>query len=369
MRGRILALAAKELLTLLRDPRSRFLLIAAPLVQIFLFGFAATFDLHHVPIAIYDEDGGAPARDLVARFQGSPTFKIVTRIERDSQIAPLVDNRQVALVLHIHSRFSERILAGDRGELQVILDGRNSNTALLVLDYLQSIVIDFNETWGASRGQGGPPARLRIHAWYNPNMESRWFFVPSIVGLLTLVTSLIVTALSVAREREAGTFDQLLVTPLGPVAILIGKSLPGILVGLLQGSLIAWVAVYGFGVPLRGNLGALYLGMGLFLLSSVSIGLMLSSLATTQQQALLGAFLFMVPAVLLSGFATPIANMPEAVQFLTYINPLRYFLVVLRGVFLEGASFTLLIDQYWPMAAIALANLGAAGWLFRHRMY
>ncbi len=193
--------------------------------------------------------------------------------------------------------------------------------------------------------------------------------MPGIVGLLTLVVTLVVTSLSVAREREAGTFDQLLVTPLRPVEILIGKSIPGLLIGLLQGSLIVFLVVYAFGVPLRGSLGALYLGMGLFLLSAVGVGLMISSLSVTQQQGLLGAFLFLVPAVILSGFATPIANMPEAVQLITYLDPLRYFLVVLRGVFLEGDSYALLWNQYWPMALIGLASLTAAGWLFRHRMY
>jgi ABC-2 type transport system permease protein len=183
------------------------------------------------------------------------------------------------------------------------------------------------------------------------------------------VVTLVVTALSVAREREAGTFDQLLVTPLRPVEILIGKSIPGLLIGLLQGSLIIFIAIYGFGVPLRGDIGALYLGMVLFLGSAVGVGLMISSLSITQQQGLLGAFLFLVPSVILSGFATPIANMPQAVQMITLLNPLRYFLVILRGVFLEGQSYAALVDQYWPMALIGLISLSAAAWLFRHRMY
>nr|MBS0022315.1 ABC transporter permease [Gammaproteobacteria bacterium] len=200
------------------------------------------------------------------------------------------------------------------------------------------------------------------------NLVSRWFIVPGIVGLLTLVVTTMVTGLSVAREREAGTFDQLLVTPLRPVEILVGKSIPGILIGLIEGSFILLLVVFWFEVPLRGSLGALYLGMFLFLLSAVGIGLMISSLAVTQQQGILGAFLFLVPAVILSGFATPISNMPELVQYLTLINPLRYFMVILRGVFLEGNSYGLLIHQYWPMAIIALTTLSCAGWLFRHRM-
>jgi ABC-2 type transport system permease protein len=365
----ILALAIKELLALLRDPRSRIVLIGPPIAQLLVFGFAATFDLNQAALAIYDEDGGAPARELIARFDGSPNFRIAKRIEDDSQVAPSIDNRDVLMVLRIRPRFSAEVLRGQGAPVQVILDGRNSNTAMIALNYVRTILIDFNQEWASRQGNAALPVRLEVRSWYNANLESRWFIVPGIVGLLTLVVTLIVTALSVAREREAGTFDQLLVTPLRPVEILIGKSIPGVLVGLLQGSLIILIAVHGFGVPLHGSLGALYLGMALFLLSAVGVGLMISSLAVTQQQGLLGAFLFLVPAVILSGFATPIANMPGAVQLITYLDPLRYFLVVLRSVFLEGASYALLLPQYWPMAVIGLVSLTAAGWLFRHRMY
>jgi ABC-2 type transport system permease protein len=365
----ILALVIKELLAVLRDPRSRFVLIGPPILQLLVFGFAATFDLQHARLAVYDEDRGAAARDLIARFEGSPNFDVVAHIDHDAEVAPLINDRDALLVLHIGPRFSADIQRGASGRVQILLDGRNSNTAMLALNYAQGIVIDYNLAWAERHGGQKPPAHLEIRAWYNANLESRWFIVPGIVGLLTLVVTLIVTALSVAREREAGTFDQLLVTPLRPVEILIGKSVPGILIGLLQGSLIVLIAVKGFGVPLRGDIGALYLGMVLFLLSAVGVGLMISSLAVTQQQGLLGAFLFLVPAVILSGFATPIANMPEAVQLLTYLDPLRYFLIVLRGVFLEGDSYALLADQYWPMTLIALVSLSAAGWLFRHRMY
>ncbi len=369
MIAHILALAWKELLALWRDKRSRFVLIGPPIAQLLVFGFAASFDLNQAPMAIYDEDGGAPARELIARFAGSRNFQIVAHIGRDSEIPPLIDNREVLLVLHIGQGFSADLLAGRSGDLQVILDGRNSNTALTAVNYVRSILIEFNSAWAAAHGRPGAPARLSIRPWYNPNLESRWFIVPGIVGLLTLVVTLIVTSLSVAREREAGTFDQLLVTPLRPVEILIGKSIPGLLVGSLQGSLIVFLVVFAFGVPLRGSLGALYLGMALFLLSAVGVGLMISSLSVTQQQGLLGAFLFLVPSVILSGFATPIANMPEAVRVITYIDPLRYFLIVLRGVFLQGDSYGNLIGQYWPMGLIGAVSLTVAAWLFRHRMY
>ncbi len=365
---RILTLAIKELLAILRDKKSRFVLIGPPIAQLIVFGYAATFDLSDISIAVYNEDRSAPSRELVARIVGSPHFHLVSVIDHDKQITPLIDNRQALVVLHLGPRFSEYLKRGKRAQAQAIIDGRNSNNALLTVGYLHTILAGFNIEWSRQHNLREPPATLRIRSWYNENLLSRWFIVPGIVGLLTLVVTTIVTGLSVAREREAGTFDQLLVTPMQPLEILIGKSIPGILIGLVEGTFILLMAIYWFDIPLRGSLGALYLGMFLFLLSAVGIGLMISSLAVTQQQGILGAFLFLVPSVILSGFATPIANMPDLVQQLTYVNPLRYFLVILRGVFLEGDSFNLLFNQYWPMAIIAIVTLSVAGWLFRHRM-
>jgi ABC-2 type transport system permease protein len=230
-------------------------------------------------------------------------------------------------------------------------------------------VTDFNDGWAASHGLSLVPASLQVRSLYNANLESHLFIVPGIVALLTLVVTLVVTALSVAREREAGTFDQLLVTPLRPAEILIGKALPGLVIGTVEATFIILMAVYWFEIPLRGGLLVLYAGIWLFLLSAVGVGLVISSLSATQQQGLLGAFLFLVPAVILSGFATPIENMPQFVQWLTYLNPMRYILVIVRGVFLQGADAASLTSQYWPMALISVTALVAAGWLFRHRMY
>lgn len=365
---RIAALAFKELLAILKDKKSRFVLIVPPIVQLLVFGYAASFDLNNIPVAIYNEDRSAPSRELIARLTGSPHFELIRYIDHDSQIAPLIENKDALMVLHLGPRFSEKLKRGKTVSVQLIIDGRNSNTALLGLGYLRTILSDFNVDWSRLQGRPGPPAALHIRPWYNDNLLSRWFIVPGIVGLLSLVITTIVTGLSVAREREAGTFDQLLVTPLRPVEILIGKSIPGILIGLIEGSFILLMVVLWFEVPLRGSLAALYLGMFLFLLSAVGIGLMISSLAVTQQQGILGAFMFLVPAVILSGFATPISNMPIFVQYLTLANPMRYFIEILRGVFLEGDSFGLLFNQYWPMAIIALVTLSMAGWLFRNRI-
>ncbi len=366
---RILALLHKELLALLKDPKSRFVLIIPPLIQLLVFGYAASFDLKDIPWALYDEDRGGAARDLVAAFDGATVFRRVATLHGEGEIAPLVDSRKVLVVVHIGPRFSAGLHNSKPAPLQVIIDGRNSNVALIAMNYVRSIVERYNRDWLARHGGNAPPARLESRAWFNPNLESRWFFIPGIIGMLSLVTTMLVTALTVAREREQGTFDQLLVTPLRPAEILLGKALPGFLIGLVQGTLILLIATLWFRVPLLGSLAALYTGLALFLMSGVGVGLLISSLAVTQQQGLLGAFLFMVPAVILSGFATPIANMPEAVQTITLIDPLRYFLVILRKVFLEGAGFEILFPQLWPMALIGMAALVLAGWMFRHRMY
>ena len=366
---RVVALMIKEFLALLKDKKGRMVFIGPPIIQLIVFGYAATFDLNQVPYAVFNEDSGAAARQFLQRVEGSPAFSLTGYLQSDRQIAPLIDTKKVLLVLHIGPRFTEELLLHRTAPLQVIIDGRNSNTAMLVAGYMRTILTRFNQDWAETHGYSPSPAKLHIRAWFNPNLQSRWFIVPGIVGLLTLVVTVMVTALSVAREREAGTFDQLLVTPLRPVEILIGKALPGIVIGFLEANLIILIAVLWFHVPLRGSLLALYIGLFLFLLSVIGVGLMISSIAVTQQQGLLGGFLFLVPSIILSGFATPIANMPETVQYLTLINPMRYFLVILRSVFLEGGSATLLWPEYWPMAIIGLFNLALAAWLFRHRLY
>jgi drug efflux transport system permease protein len=366
---RILSLTIKEFLALLRDKKSRVVIAVPPVLQVLVFGYAATYDLTRVPYAIYNEDPGYASRDLIAGFRGSPNFEEVARIAHQEQIASWIDRKGVLLVVHLGPQFSRDLLRHRPVSVQLIVDGRNSNTAMLVSGYARTVVSRFNQQWAERHGLAGPPAQLETRAWFNPNLESRWFFVPGIVGLLTLVVTLLVTALSIAREREQGTFDQLLVTPMRPGEILIGKALPGFIIGSAEATVIILVATLWFRVPLLGNVATLYAGLFLFLLSAIGVGLMISSLAVTQQQGLLGAFLFLVPAIILSGFATPIANMPPLVQDLTLLNPMRYFMVVLRGVFLEGTPFSLLLKQFWPMTVIGVVTLTLAGWLSRHRMY
>lgn len=369
MGNRIIGLAIKELLALLRDPKGRLVLIVPPLVQLIVFGYAATYDLNRVTWAVLNEDQGAVSRQLVAQFTGSPVFQRTEELQSPMQVGPELLNKRVLMVLHIGPQFSRDLLLGRPAPVQILVDGRNSNTASLILGYARTVLEDFSRTWVQSHGGPAPPAQLEMRAWFNENLESRWFFVPGIIALLTLVLTMLVTALSVAREREAGTFDQLLVTPLRPIEILIGKSLPGVAIGVIETTAITLLAVLWFRIPLRGSVEALYAGLLLFLLSSIGVGLLISSMVATQQQALLGTFLFLVPAVLLSGFATPIANMPQWMQTATRLNPMRYFLVIVRRIFLEGAGASGLMAQYWPMAAIGVVTLSAAGWMFRRRLY
>ncbi|WP_319585934.1 ABC transporter permease [uncultured Desulfobulbus sp.] len=368
MASRILALIIKEFLALFRDKKSRLAVIVPPILQLLIFGYAATFDLEHAALAVFNEDTGAFSRELVGRFERSTGFEIVGYLRSEAEIGPLIDRQAALLALRIDEQCSANVTRGEGCPVQVLIDGRNSNTAMLALNSVRSIVTDFNEERAEIAGSK-LPARLNMRAWFNPNLESRWFIVPGIIALLAMIVTLIVTALSVAREREAGTFDQLLVTPLRPWEILIGKAMPGLIVGVGEASLIILVAVYWFRVPLVGELATLYPALIIYVLSIIGVGLMISSFSTTLQQALLGAFLFIVPAVTLSGFSTPIANMPDFMQTLTYLNPMRYFLTIVRRVFLEGAGLEYFWHDLWPMTIIAAVTLTMATWLFRHRMY
>ena len=369
MLRRIFSLMIKEFRTLLTDKKSRMVLIVPPVAQLIVFGYAASFELNHINYVVFNEDRGVESRQLLSGFAGSDVFVRYGTISHNAEITPLLDTGKALMVLHIGQQFSEDLHRGRPAPLQIIIDGRNSNTAMLALNYVREIVLSFNENWTLRHGGARAPAVLMQRSWFNATLDSHWFIIVGIVALLNLVVTLEVTALSVAREREAGTFDQLLVTPMTPFEVLMGKSLPGLIIGALEGTFIITLIVFWFHVPLRGSIPALYLGLFIFLLSAIGIGLMISSLSVTQQQGLMGAFLFMVPAVILSGFATPIENMPQFVQWLTYLNPMRYFLIIVRSVFLQGASFDLLWSQYWPMLLIGLANLSVAAVLFRKRMY
>jgi ABC-2 type transport system permease protein len=366
---RLLALVIKELVIILKDPKSRFVVIGPPLVQFFVFGYAATYDITNVRYAVLDEARTPESRELLARFQGSDNFELVRTLSSDQEIEAMINNQEARLVVHIGPEFSRRLHQGRQAELQVLVDGRNSNVALIAVGYIGSIVQEYNQNLAASSFAGirGPGLVMVERAWFNENLRSRWFIISALGGIISMVVVMILTSLSVAREREFGTFDQLLVAPFTPAEILAGKSVPGMLFGLLDALLFSLGAILWFGVPFRGTVAALILVLGCFILAMVGVGLLISSLSKTMQQALLGSFVFMMPAVILAGFTTPIENMPEWLQTGTHINPVRYIIKGLRRVFLEGADVSMIWPQVWPLLIMAAITLPAAAWLFRHR--
>lgn len=368
MFGRITALIIKEILAVWRDKKSRFVLVIPPLIQLLVFSFAATLDVKNASIAILNRDMGKAAFELVQRFKGSPTFNKVFYLHGVEEIKPTIDQQKAFLVLHIDEQFSRNLYAGKEGSVQLILDGRKSNTTQIVQGYALNIIDQFSRDFAHDQGFPVQPTVLVTRNWYNPNLLYYWFNVPNLSGVLTMLVAMIVTALSVARERELGTFDQLLVSPLQPFEILLGKTIPAIIISLIEGTIIITAAILFFRIPFTGSLILLYLSLFVFVSCIVGVGLFFSSLCNTQQQAILGTFVFMSPSILLSGYATPVENMPGWLQIIDIANPLRYFLVIVKGIFLKDMPAHIVWENVWPMIIIATINLTGADWFFRRKL-
>ena len=299
-------------MAILKDPQSRVSLFLPPILQCLIFGYAATYDLNNVPYAVLDQDRSAASHDLLAALDGSGVFHRVANSPTIADIKTAIDEQRALLVVQIGQDFERRLAPGLPANVQVIADGRNSNTGGTALGYVSAIVDSFNADWAASHGAAPPPLRVTVRAWYNPNLETLWYMIPALIGTLTFLQTLLLTAMSVAREREQGTFDQLLVTPFRPPEIMIGKALPSVLIGLVQATMILLVAQLWFRIPFAGSYVTLYAGLALFLPAAVGVGLMLSAIVATMQQAVLYAFVIMMPCALLSGLATPLSSMPQS---------------------------------------------------------
>jgi ABC-2 type transport system permease protein len=365
---RIFALTRKELLTVLKDPRGRVTLLVPPILQCLIYGYAATYDLNNVPYAVLDADRSAASRELLAGLDGSGVFQRVADLRAHADVRTVIDERRALLVILIDQDFERRLMLGRPADVEVIADGRNSNTAATATGYVGAVVEAFNARWRDGHGQPRPPVHVATRAWYNPNLESRWHMIPSLIGTLTLLQTLLLTAMSVARERELGTFDQLLVTPFRPAEIMAGKAMPSLLVGIVQATNILLVAQLWFRIPFAGSYLTLFAGLSLFLLAAIGMGLLVSCFAATMQQAMLYSFLVMMPFALLSGLTTPISSMPVFLQHVTLINPLRYAIDIAQRVYLEGARLDQLGADLWPLAAMAVITLASASWLFRRRL-
>ncbi len=361
MMERIAHMLRKEFIQIFRDPKIKGVIFVMPMVQLMVFGYAVTTDVRNVATAVYDQDNSVASRELVARFAGSGYFEVVEYVRDDHRARELLDRGRVVALIHMKRGFHEDLTAGRTARLQVIVDGTDSTTAGIVLDYSTRIAADFSEEvlvrrLQRLRGTALPAASLdlRTRAWFNENLESRNFYVPGVIAIIVMLITLMLTSMAVVREKEIGTMEQIMVTPITPMEFILGKTVPFAFIGFADVVLVTVVGVFWFEVPIRGSLMLLFAATALYLMTTLGAGLLISTISQTQQQAMMSTFFFFFPAVLLSGFMFPIANMPRVIQWLTYLNPLRYFLVIVRGIFLKGVGPGVL----WPqMIALTLMGL------------
>lgn len=365
---RVYTLIIKELLAVLQDKKSRLVLILPPIMQLFIFAFAATLDVTSISLGILNEDYGKLSYELVQRIKGFPYVKEIKFLDHESEIKDFIDNQKVMAVVHIKQDFSKNIFQKQTTDVQLILDGRKSNTTQIIQGYLIKIIQQYSLDIAKNFNLNRIPYVLIPRNWFNSNLIYIWFTVPGLVALLTMFTCLIVISMSLARERESGTFDQLLVSPLNSWEILLGKAIPGVIIGMCEGSIILLAAILVFDIPFRGSIIILYLSLFIFVWAIVGVGLFLSSLCKTQQQALLATFVFISISVTLSGFGTPIETMPIWLQKATYINPLRFMLVIVRGIFLKNLPIKDIGINLVPIFIVAIFNLSIATWFFRKKL-
>jgi ABC-2 type transport system permease protein len=363
---RILSLVRKELQILLADPQSRKLVVIPVLLQVVLFPLAATLEVKNNTLAVLDQDGGATATELTQRFARARAFTEIIHLDSDARVADVIDSQKAIAVVRFGPDFSRKAVQGMPAPMQLILDGRRSNSSQIAASYIQDITTTYFNERGTVAGHP-PSSELVIRHRYNPNLEYRWFILPSLVAIILTVSALILTALSVAREREHGTFEQLLVSPLTPEMIMIGKASAVLLVGLFQASVIIFAAIVVYKVPLSGSLALIYASAVLYFLALVGTGLFISAICSTQQQAFLGSFAFIMPAILLSGYASPVENMPQWLQTATWFNPIRHFIVIVKSIFLKDVSVAFVLESAIPLLVIAAVTLSVAVIIFRRR--
>ena len=375
MGRRIWQMVKKEFIQVWRDRRLRIFLILPPIIQLIIYGYAINFDIRQVPFGVFDEDRSQASELLISRFTASEYFLLTDSINSEAELKGLIDRSRITLAVHIPKGFAAKIKANQPVPLQLILDATDSNTALIVAKYARTILNDYaREMLQQTLRQLNLPNKLQTpvviepRAWLNPNLESKNAFVPGVVAMVVMLVSLMLTALSVVREREIGTMAQILVSPLSPLEFLSGKTIPFILISLVDVALVTLMGIFWFEIPFQGSVAVLFIGTLAFLLSSVGLGLLISTTCSTQQQAVMAGTFVLTPAILLSGLIFPIANMAVIFQYITYVNPLRYFIVIVQGVFLGGRSLAALWPQMAAMAGLGVVFLGLSIIRFRGRL-
>ena len=355
---RVREMVRKEFIQLMRDKKNRPLLILAPLIQLIVFGYVVTTDVRDIRVALLDQANTPESRRLIEAFDANPTFRITHFVRDPQQLEHLLIHRSVNMAVRIPPDFSSRLRKKETAAVQILVDGSMSNMAAVRISYTTVVLDRFNtqllhELYPLRMDYGEVDARIRT--WYNPNLDSRYFYVPGIVAFLVMLLSLLLTSMAIVREKEAGTMEQLIVTPLKAYELILGKTIPFIIVAQAQMMMVIVFAILWFKIPLVGSIPLLVAATALFLLSTLGVGLFISTVSRTQQQAMMTNFFFILPFFMLSGFVFPIANMPQVVQWLTFLNPLKHFLIIIRGIFLKGTGIT----ELWPQF-VNLAILGAA---------
>lgn len=370
---RLKSMLVKEFIQAFRNPRMRMILFLPPMVQLLIFGYAANTDIRNISLGVYDLDNTPESRELIELFASSGYFRVVESLKSPLEIRRRMDAGRISAVLQINGSFARQMRTRQGTSVQIVVDGTDSNTASVVVAYSQRIVAEYSRQILVQRifslpnipdemkrpffVKGGIGVELR--AFFNPNLESRNFYVPGIMAFLIMLVTLLLTCMAIVREREIGTMEQLIVSPIRPFELILGKTIPFAIIGYIDVLIVTLVGVFWFEVPIRGSILLLLAATTIYLLSSLGIGLFISTISHTQQQAMMTMFFFFMPAILFSGFVFPIANMPPIVQYLTYADPLRYFLVIIRGIFLKGSGF----DILWPQM-LALAVLGGIVFTF-----
>jgi ABC-2 type transport system permease protein len=350
---RIKQMVIKEFIQVLRDKRMKAIIFVVPVLQTLVFGFAVTTDVNNIPTAVMDLDNSSESRELVGRFASSGYFKILASPATPGEVKELLDRAAVAVAIQINHGFSADVKRKIPASIQVLADGTDSNTATVAVGYANGIMQKYSRDLAGPDAHSAARIDVRQRAWYNPELKSKNYNVPGVIAIVIMLTSLLLTSMAVVREREIGTMEQLMVTPLRPAELILGKTIPFALIAFLDMVFVTIFGVMIFNIPVNGPLWLLPLSTAIYLLSVLGIGLFISTVAKTLQQALMATFLFFMPAILLSGFMFPIENMPAIFQYLTYANPLRYFLIIIRGIFLKGIGFSIL----WPQM-LALFILG-----------
>ncbi|MFC1821530.1 ABC transporter permease [Thermodesulfobacteriota bacterium] len=368
---RVRELVRKEFIQLFRDKKNRPLLIVAPFMQLLLFGYVVSTDVRDIRVAVLDQARTRESRMLSESLDANRTFRITHRLRHPKELERILLARDVDIAVEIGPDFSARIRKGESAPVQILVDGSMSNMAAVRIAYTSMVLDEFNqkmikELYARELNYGKADARIRT--WYNPNLESRNFYVPGVVAVLIMILSLLLTSMAIIREKEVGTIEQLIVTPLKPFELILGKTIPYILISQAQMVMVTLFAVWWFDIPFRGNILLIFAGTCIFLLSTLGIGLFISTVSSTQQQAMMTTFFFILPFFMFSGFVFPVSNMPTIIQWMSYLNPLMYFLIIIRGIFLKGVGLEVLWPQYLALMILGLIVFSGAVSRFRKRI-